>query len=154
MPFNSDLRQGRPRRFRNARCHEVSAKPLRVDGEKIAGAILMVDEQAPGGHYDQLTRLKEVPFVVANGACPGDIEDHLLVSDGRDWRYVEALSESWYPAVRVSRAGKVFPNDSAEAHSYWRVYDRASEHLSKRASLAGSTKDVTDEAYFQSNLPR
>jgi hypothetical protein len=39
---------------------EESAKPLSVDGENIAGAILMVEEQAPGGHYDELTRLKEV----------------------------------------------------------------------------------------------
>jgi hypothetical protein len=58
--------------------HELSAKPLSVlDGEKIAGAILMVDGQAPGGHYDELTRLKEVPFVVSNAACPGDIEQSL-----------------------------------------------------------------------------
>jgi len=100
-----------------------SAEPLSVDGEKIAGAILMVDEEAPGGHYDELTPLKDVPFVVSNGACPGDIEDHLLASDGREWVYVEALSESWYPAVRVSLGGKVWPSDLAEARSYWRLYD-------------------------------
>jgi hypothetical protein len=122
---------------------EESAEPLSVDGEKIAGAILMVDEEAPGGHYDELTRLKEVPFVVANAACPGAIEDHFLVSDGGVWVYVEALYESWYPAVRVSRGGKVWPNDLAEAHSYWRVYDRAIEQLNKRESNVASRKDGT-----------
>jgi hypothetical protein len=65
----------------------------------------------------------------------------LLVSDNRDWRYVEALSESWYPAVRVSRAGKVWRNDLAEARSYWRVYDRAIEQLNKRESHVASRKD-------------
>ncbi len=29
---------------------EGSAEALSVDGEKIAGAILMIDEEAPGGH--------------------------------------------------------------------------------------------------------
>lgn len=120
---------------------EQSAEPLSVDGEKIAGAILMVDEQASGGHYDELTHLKEVPFVVANAACPGAIEDHLLVSDGCDWVYVEALCESWYPAVRVSRGGNVWPSDLAEARSYWRVYDRAIEQVNERASHAAWRKD-------------
>lgn len=114
--------------------HDDSTEPLSIDGEKIPGAILMVDEEAPGGHYDELTRLKEVPFVVANAACPGDIEDHLLASDGRDWVYVEALCESWYPAVRVSRGGEVWPSDLAQARSYWRVYDHAVEQLKERES--------------------
>jgi hypothetical protein len=84
-----------------------SVEPLDIDGDRIPGVIVMIDEQAAGGHYVELTALKDVPFIVANTACRGVFEDHLLASDGREWAYAEALAESRYPAVRVGRDGTV-----------------------------------------------
>jgi hypothetical protein len=102
-----------------------AAQALNADGDEISGALVMVDEQAAEGHYDELTSLKGVPFVVSNTACPGAFDDHLIVSDGAEWVYTEALHESNYPAVRVDRDGEVGVEDLATAHSYWRVYSRA-----------------------------
>src|SRR5260370_34664298 len=65
----------------------------------------MVDEQANYGHYDELTALTGIPFLVCGGACPGAYGDHLIVSDGKEWHHSEALHESNYPAVRVEYGG-------------------------------------------------
>jgi len=37
------------------------SKALSADGEEIPGAVVMVDEQADYGHYDELTALKGIP---------------------------------------------------------------------------------------------
>ena len=61
----------------------------------------MVDEDANNGHYDELTALTDIPFLVCGGSCPGAYSDHLIVSDGKASNYSETLPESNYPAVRV-----------------------------------------------------
>lgn len=106
---------------------------LNIDGEEISNAIIMIDEQAAGGHYDELTALKNVPFIVSNSARPGVFGDHLLTSDGTEWAYTEALAESNYPAVRVNPGGEVLSADLATARSYWQVYARAIKAFEKRA---------------------
>jgi hypothetical protein len=95
------------------------SQALNIDGEEISNAIVMIDEQAAGGHYDALTDLKGIPFIVFNAACPGVFGDHLLVSEGGEWDYAEALFESNYPGVRVNRDGGILADDLATARSYW-----------------------------------
>jgi hypothetical protein len=97
------------------------SEALTVQGHKIPGAIVMVDEEANGGHYDELTTLTGVPFLVCNGSCPGAYGDHLLASDGAGWDYAEALHESNYPAVRVEPEGMVQWSEVEEAKKYWKV---------------------------------
>jgi hypothetical protein len=109
-----------------------SAESLTIDGEEISGAIIMIDEQAASGHYDELTALKGVPFMVSNTARRGAFDDHLLVSDGQDWAYAEVLCDSHYPAVRVSRGGSIAPGDLADARTYWRVYARPLKTIEER----------------------
>jgi hypothetical protein len=70
-----------------------------ADGNEIPGAIVMVAEEANEGNYDELTALNGIPFSVCNGSCPGALGDHLIVSDGKDWHYCEALHESNYMAA-------------------------------------------------------
>lgn len=41
------------------------AQALKLDGEEIPGAVVMIDEQAAGYHYDELTALSGIPFVVS-----------------------------------------------------------------------------------------
>ncbi len=83
------------------------SKALSADGKEIPSAIVMVDEQANNGHYDELTTLTGAAFLACNGSCPGAYGDHLIVSDGKEWHYCEALHESSYPAVRVEFGGVV-----------------------------------------------
>lgn len=85
----------------------------------------MVDEQASNGHYDELTALTRIPFLVCNGSCPGAFGDHLVVSDGQEWHYAEALHESNYPAVRVEFGGVVRDSEVDDARKYWTVYSAA-----------------------------
>src|SRR5712664_2785104 len=83
------------------------SQALSADGNEIPGAVVMVDEQANYGHYDELTALIGIPFLVCGGSCPGAYGDHLIVSDGKEWHHSEALHESNYPAVRVEYGGVI-----------------------------------------------
>ena len=98
------------------------SKPLAVNGKKIRGAVVMVDDEANYGHYDELTDLKGVPFLVCGGSCPGAYGDHLIVSDGEEWHHSEALHESNYPAVRVGMPGAFRDSELDDARKYWTVY--------------------------------
>ncbi len=109
------------------------SRAMSVDGNEIPGAVVMADEEANGGHYDELTALKSVPFLVCNGSCPGAYGDHLIVSDGQEWHYSEALHESNYPAVRVEPGGIVQPAEVDDARQYWTVYSKATSAI--RASV-------------------
>lgn len=95
---------------------------LTVDGNDIPNAVVMFAEEAVNGNYDALTALKGVPFIVLNGSRPGVFGDHLIVSDGKEWHYSEALHESNYPAVRVEPSGIVQPAEVDDARKYWAVY--------------------------------
>ena len=101
------------------------SKALTVDGNEISGAVVMVDEEANNGHYDDLTALTDAPFLVCNGSCPGAFGDHLIVSNGKEWHYSEALHESNFPAVRVEPGGVVQRSELDNARKYWHVYDAA-----------------------------
>jgi hypothetical protein len=105
------------------------SKALTVDGNEISGAVVMVDEEANNGHYDDLTALTDVPFLVCNGSCPGAFGDHLIVSNGKEWHYCEALHESGYPALRVEFGGVVRELEVEDARTYWRVYSTAVESI-------------------------
>ncbi len=109
------------------------SRAMSVDGNELLAAIVMVDDEANGGHYDELTRLTGVPFLVCNGSCPGAYGDHLIVSDGQEWHYSEALHESNYPAVRVEPGGIVQPAEVDDARRYWTVYSKATSAI--RASV-------------------
>jgi hypothetical protein len=110
------------------------SKALSADGKEIPGAVVMVDEQANYGHYDELTGLTGSPFLVCGGSCPGVYGDHLIVSDGKEWHHAEALHESNYPAVRVEPDGVVRWSEVEEAKKYWKVYGAAVAAI-KRAAL-------------------
>lgn len=101
------------------------SRALTVDGNEIPGAFVMVEEEANNGNYDELTALTGIPFVVSNGSCPGAYGDHLVVSDGTEWHYSEALHESNYPAVRVEFGGVVRDSEVDDATKYWTVYSAA-----------------------------
>lgn len=118
-----------------------SAELFLLDSEDIPDAVVMMDDHAPGGHYDELTKLKNAPFVASNTACRGVFGDHLLASDGREWAYAEALCESICPAVRVNPEGGTSSADLADAHSYWRVYTRAVELFKQPANSTAAGKD-------------
>jgi hypothetical protein len=109
------------------------SKPLAVDGKEIPGAVVMVDEQANYGHYDELTALTGIPFLVCGSSCPGAYGDHLIVSDGKEWRYSEALHESNYPAVRVEFDGVIRDSDMEDARKYWTVYSMAVATMKRAA---------------------
>jgi len=98
---------------------------MSFDGNELPGAVVMVDEEANGGHYDELIALTGVPFWACNGSCPGAYGDHLIVSDGQEWHYSEALHESNYPAVRVEPGGIVQQAEVDDARRYWIVYSKA-----------------------------
>lgn len=101
------------------------SKALTADGKEIPGAVVMVDEDANNGHYDELTALTGSPFLVCNGSCSGVFGDHLIVSDGKQWHYCEALHESSYPAVRVEPGGVIRDSEVDDARKYWTVYSAA-----------------------------
>jgi hypothetical protein len=110
---------------------------LSADGDEIPGAVAMVDEEANNGNYDELTALTGLPFLVCNGPCPGAFGDHLIVSDGKEWHYSEALHESNYPAVRVELGGVIQNSEVDDARKYWSVYSAAVAAI-KRAALKES----------------
>ena len=94
---------------------------LTVDGNDIPNAVVMFAEEAGNGNYDALTALKGIPFIVCNGSCRGAFGDHLIVSDGKEWHYSEALHESNYPSVRVEPDGVRY-SEVDDARKYWRVH--------------------------------
>jgi hypothetical protein len=110
------------------------AQALTADGDEIPGAVIMVDEQAKSGHYDELTTLTGIPFLVCNGSCPGAYGDHLIVSNGEKWHYSEALHESNYPAVRVEPGGVIQNSEVDDASKYWTVYSIAVAAIRRDAS--------------------
>jgi hypothetical protein len=61
------------------------SKSLSRYGNEIPGAVVMVDEQANYGHYDELTGLTNIPFLACGSSCPGTYGDHLIVSDGKEF---------------------------------------------------------------------
>ncbi len=101
------------------------SQALSAERNEIPGAVVMVDEEANNGNYDELTAVTGIPFLVCNGSCPGAYGDHLIVSDGKDWHYSEALHESNYPAVRVEYGGVIRGSEVDDARKYWNVYSRA-----------------------------
>ena len=109
------------------------SQALTVDGDEIPGAVVMVDEEANNGHYDELTALTGIPFLVCNGSCPGAYGDHLIVSDGKEWHYSEALHESNYPAVRVEFGGVIQNSEVDDARKYWTVYSTAVAAIKRTA---------------------
>ena len=110
---------------------------LTVDGQEMQDVQVMNDEEAAGGHYDELTALTGVPFLVSNTGCRGVFGDHLLASDGENWSYVESLHESNYPAVRVNQDGGISNEDLRNAHTYWQIYTATLEAFKARAAPPG-----------------
>ena len=106
---------------------------LTADGDEIAGAVVMVDEEANNGHYDELTALTDIPFLLCNNSCSGAYGDHLIVSDGKEWHYSEALHESNYPAVRVEFGGVIRSAEVDDARKYWTVYSTAVAAIKRAA---------------------
>ena len=117
------------------------SQALSADGNEIPGAVVMVDEEANNGNYDELTALTDIPFLVCNSSCPSAFGDHLIVSDGKEWHYSEALHESNYPAVRVEFGGVIQSSEVDDARKYWTVYSAAVEAL-KRAALKTSKSRI------------
>jgi hypothetical protein len=117
------------------------AQALTVDGDEIPGAVVMVDEEANNGHYDELTALTDITFLVCNGSSPRAYGDHLIVSDGKEWHYSEALHESNYPAVRVESGGVIRSAEVDDARKYWMVYSAAVEAI-KRVALKTSKPKI------------
>jgi hypothetical protein len=56
--------------FEDLRYRVEEATSLDVDGGEIAGTVFLTDEEAAGGHYDELTAMKR-PICRENTACPG-----------------------------------------------------------------------------------
>ena len=104
-----------------------------ADGDEISGAVVMEDEEANNGHYDELTALTDIPFLLCNGSCPGVYGDHLIVSNGKEWHYSEALHESNYPAVRVEFGGVIRGAEVDDARKYWTVYSTAVAAIKRTA---------------------
>jgi hypothetical protein len=114
---------------------EVS-QALSVDGNEIPGAVVMVDEDANNGHYDELTALTDFPFLVCNGSCPSVYGGHVIVSDGKEWHYSDSLHESDYPAVRVESGGVIRSAEVDDARKYWMVYSTAVAAISRDVTRA------------------
>jgi hypothetical protein len=109
------------------------SKASTVDGNGISGAVVMVDEEANNGRYDDLAALTDVPFLVCNGSCPGAFGYHLVVSNGKERHYCEASHESNYPAVRVELGGVISDSEVEDARQYRTVHSpllRVSKPLS------------------------
>ncbi len=109
------------------------SKALTANGKEILGAVVMVDEEANDGHYEELTALTSIPFLVCNGSCSGVFGDHLIVSDGKEWHYSDALHESSYPAVRVEPGGVIRDSEVDDARKYWTVYSAAVAAIKRTA---------------------
>ncbi len=109
------------------------SQALTTDGDDIPSAVVMVDEEASNGHYDELTALTDIPFLVCNGSRPGAYGDHLIVSNGKEWHYSEALHESSYPAVRVEFGGVIRSSEVDDARKYWTVYSAAVAAIKRTA---------------------
>src|SRR5260370_4175643 len=110
------------------------SQALSADGNEIPGAVVMVDEQANYGHYDELTALIGIPFLVCGGSCPGAYGDHLIVSDGKEWHHSEALHESNYPAVRGEygggvRGSKTDATGKKHVWLYYKLRGRSQENI-------------------------
>ncbi len=120
-----------------------TSQALSEDGNEIPGAVVMVDEEANNGHYDELTALTDIPFLVCNGSCPGAYGDHLIVSDGKEWHYSEALHESNYPAVRVEFGGVIRSSEVDDARKYWTVYSTAVAAI-KRPARQRTRSQIND----------
>jgi hypothetical protein len=129
------------------------SKALSADGSEIPGAIVMVDEQANYGHYDELTTLKGIPFLVCGSSCPGAYGDHLIVSDGKEWHHCEALHESNYPAVRVEFGGVIRGSEVDDARKYWMVYSTAVAKI-KRAALRRTRPKLNETSSTEQNSHR
>ena len=110
------------------------AKALSADGKEIPGAVVMVDEQANYGHYDELIALTGIPYQACGSAFPGAYGDHLIVSGGEEWQHSEALHESNYPAVRVEFGGVVHTSEIEDAKKCWAVYSTAVAAIRRHAS--------------------
>jgi len=129
------------------------SKALSADGNEIPGAVVMLDEQANYGNYDELTALIGIPFLVCGGSCPGAYGDHLIVSDGKDWHYSEALHESNYPAVRVEYGGVIRDSEVDDARKYWMVYSAAMAAI-KRAALHRASPKLNQTSSTEQNSHR
>src|SRR6266567_2663980 len=123
------------------------------ESKEISCAIVMVDEQANNGHYDELTALTGVPFLVCNGSCPGAYGDHLIVSDGKEWHHSEALHESNYPAVRVEFERVIPYSEVDDARKYWNVYSMAVAAI-KRAALHRASPKLNETSSTEQNSHR
>jgi len=129
------------------------SKALSADGNEIPGAVVMVDEQANYGHYDELTALTGIPFLVCGSSCPGAYGDHLIVSDGKEWHHSEALHESSYPAVRVEFEGVILDSEVEDARKYWNVYSMAVAAI-KRAALHRASPKLNEPCSTEQNSHR
>ena len=129
------------------------SKAMSVDGKEIPGAVVMVDEQANYGHYDELTMLTGIPFLVCGSSCPGAYGDHLIVSDGKKWHHSEALHESNYPAVRVEYGGMIRTSELDDAREYWTVYSMAVPAI-KRAALHRASPKLNEASSSEQNSCR
>ncbi|HEV2314765.1 MAG TPA: hypothetical protein VGR94_05630 [Candidatus Acidoferrales bacterium] len=116
------------------------SKVLSADGNEVPSAVVMVDEEANNGHYDELNALTGVPFLLCNGSCPGAFGDHLIVSDGTKRQYSEALHESNYPAVRVEPGGVIRESEVNDARKYWAVYSAAVAAIKSAARRSPSAR--------------
>jgi len=129
------------------------SQALSADGNEIPGAVVMVDEQANYGNYDELTSLTGIPFLVCGSSCPGAYGDHLIVSDGKEWQYSEALHESNYPAVRVEFGGLIRAPELDDARRYWNLYSTAVAAIQSSAPHRASPK-LNETSFTEQNSPR
>ncbi len=129
------------------------SQALSADGNEIPGAVVMVDEQANYGNYDELTSLTGIPFLVCGSSCPGAYGDHLIVSDGKEWQYSEALHESNYPAVRVEFGGLIRAAELDDARRYWNLYSTAVAAIKSSAPHRASPK-LNETSFTEQNSPR
>jgi len=129
------------------------SQALSADGNEIPGAVVMVDEQANYGNYDELTSLTGIPFLVCGSSCPGAYGDHLIVSDGKEWQYSEALHESNYPAVRVEFGGLIRAPELDDARRYWNLYSTAVAAIKSSAPHRASPK-LNETSFTEQNSPR
>ena len=129
------------------------SKALSAGAEEIPGAVVMVDEQANYGHYDELTALTGIPFLVCGSSCLGAYGDHLIVSDGKEWHHSEALHESNYPAVRVEYGGMIRGSELDDARKYWTVYSMAVAAI-KRAALHRASPRLNEISPSKQNSRR